>query len=215
MSRDALTRFLARQPVSGLVLRRFSGGADAGFLRGQSSLRSLEITVWPELRDLSALHGLPLEDVTLDLGNDVPLGRRSPPGPGCVRSPCTRGRVRGPSPTSPRGPLEALHLDDADPDLAGLGRLTSLRRLWLGRGWRPSGKAAWAELSALAGLEEIAVHTAALAGLAAYAHLPALRTVMVYDDEAWDSALRSQVARSFPEAALKPVTQAYEGAYEE
>lgn len=216
VSRDALTRFLARQPVSGLVLRRFSGGADAGFLRGQSSLRSLEITVWPELRDLSALHGLPLEDVTLDLGNDVPLG------PALAAWPRLRAFTlhsgQGPwsfADFSPEAPLEALHLDDADPDLAGLGRLTSLRRLWLGRGWRPSGKAAWAELSALAGLEEIAVHTAALAGLAAYAHLPALRTVMVYDDEAWDSALRSQVARSFPEAALKPVTQAYEGAYEE
>lgn len=99
-----------------------------------------------------------------------------------------------------------LRLEDADPDLAGLGRLTSLRQLWLGQSWHPGGRAAWAELSALRGLEELAVHTRALDGLATYADLPSLRTIMIYDDKPSDSSLRARVAHSFPEAALKPVT---------
>ncbi|WP_327254304.1 NACHT domain-containing protein [Streptomyces sp. NBC_01244] len=209
VSRGALTRFLARQPVAGLGLRRFSGGTDAAFLRGQASLRWLDIDEWPELRDLSALHGLPLVAVTLRLGNDVPLGP--------VLASWHRLRAftlysaHGPwsfADFSPEARLERLHLEGAAPDLAGLGRLTSLRQLWLGQGWRPRGKAAWKELSALENLEEIAVHTGALAGLAAYAHLPSLRTVMIYDGEAWDSVLRAQVAHSFPEAALKSVAEA-------
>lgn len=211
VTRGALTRFLARQPVTGLALQQFSGGTDAEFLRGHASLRWLAIDEWPDLLDMSALHGLPLEDVALGPGNDVPLGP--------VLATWHRLRMftlyagHGPwsfADFSPEARLEVLHLDDAAPDLTGLGRLRSLRELWLGETWRPGGKAAWAELSALEDLEEIAVHTGALAGLAAHAHLPSLRTVMIYDDEAWDPALRAQVAHSFPQAALKPVAPARE-----
>ncbi|MFF3216149.1 NACHT domain-containing protein [Streptomyces sp. NPDC002886] len=215
VSRDALTRFLARQPVAGLGLLNFAGGTDAEFLRGQASLRWLDIRGWPELRDLGALQGLPLEVVTLDLGNDVPLG------PALASWPrlrvLTLGRGHGPwsfADFSPEARLEMVDVADAAPDLAGLGRHTSLRSLWLGDTWRPRGEAAWAELSALENLEEIAVHTAALAGLASYAHLPSLRTIMIHEDQASNSTLRSQVAHSFPQAALKPVTEAFLDAYE-
>ncbi|MCX4780200.1 NACHT domain-containing protein [Streptomyces sp. NBC_01264] len=214
VSRDALTRFLARQPVAGLGLLHFAGGTDAEFLRGQTSLRWLDFRGWPELRDLSALHGLPLEEVILELGNDVPLGPALAAWPRLRTFTLLPGH--GPwsfADFSPEARLEVVDVDDAAPDLAGLGRHTSLRSLWLGDTWRPRGEAAWAELSALENLEEIAVHTAALAGLASYAHLPSLRTIMIHEDQASNSALRSQVAHSFPQAALKPVTEAFD-AYE-
>ncbi|MDD9377999.1 NACHT domain-containing protein [Streptomyces sp. ZAF1911] len=212
VSRAALTRFLARQPVAGLTLWHFDGGSDAGFLRGHTSLRRLTINAWPKLRDLSALHGLPLEEVTLYLGNDVPLG------PALAGWPRLRALKlysgHGPwsfADFSPEARPEELEVDEADPDLAGLGRLTSLQRLWLGFDWRPGGKGAWEELSALANLREIAVHTSAMAGLAACAGLPSVRTVRVYDeDEAWDPALRAQVAHRFPEAELTLVPQTYD-----
>ncbi|MBT2471700.1 NACHT domain-containing protein [Streptomyces sp. ISL-66] len=210
VSRGALTHFLARQPVAGLAFQQFSGGTDAEFLRGHTSLRRLTIDTWPELRDLNALHGLPLEEVSLDLGNDVPLG------PTLAAWPRLRALTLhscGPwsfTDFAPGARPDVLDLDDADPDLTGLGRLTSLRRLRLGFDWRPGGKGAWAELSALEDLREIAVHTRALDGLASYAHLPSLRTVMVYDDEEmWDPDLKARVAHRFPQAELGLVTQAY------
>ncbi|MFE9564021.1 NACHT domain-containing protein [Streptomyces sp. NPDC006487] len=212
VSRAALTRFLARQPVAGLTLWYFEGGSDAAFLRGHTSLRRLTINAWPDLRDLSALHGLPLEEVSLYLGNDVPLGPALAGWPRLRTLKLHSGH--GPwsfADVSPEGRLEELELDDADPDLTGLGRLTGLRRLWLGFDWRPGGKGAWAELAALGNLREIAVHTRAMAGLAACAGLPSIRTVRLYDeDEAWDPGLRARVAHRFPEAELTLVPQTYD-----
>lgn len=210
VSRAALTRFLARRPVSELTLWHFDGGSDAAFLRGHTSLRRLTINPWPELRDLSALHGLPLEDVTLYLGNDVPLGPALAAWPRLRRLKLHSGH--GPwsfTDFAPEARPQELELDDADPGLTGLGRLTSLRRLWLGYDWRPGGKSAWAELSALVDLEELAVQSEALAGLAAHAHLPSLKTVLIYD-EAWDPALKAQVAHRFPDAELTLVPQVYD-----
>ncbi|MFJ7269022.1 NACHT domain-containing protein [Streptomyces sp. NPDC099050] len=209
VSRGALTRFLARHPVAGLSLRHFRGGPDAGFLRGHASLRWLTIDYWPALVDLSGLYGLPLEDVNLHLGNDVPLG------PALASWPRLRtlGLLGHSSwsfaDLSPEARPEELTLDGTDPDLTGLGRLTSLRKLWLGHDWRPGGTGAWAELSALEDLEELAVRTDTLPGLAAHARLPSLRTLAVYDaTERLTPSLKAQMAHSFPQAQLRSA-QAY------
>ncbi|WP_239516126.1 MULTISPECIES: NACHT domain-containing protein [unclassified Streptomyces] len=212
VTRGALARFLARQPVSGLTLWSFQGGSDAEFLRGHTSLRRLNINAWSGLRDLAPLHGLPLEDVSLYVDSTVPLG------PALAAWPRLRAfqlhAGHGPwsfEDFSPEARPEVLEVDDADPDLAGLGRLTSLRRLWLGHPWRPGGKAAWAQVSALGDLLEIAVHAETLDGLAAYADLPSLRSVMVYDDDKeWDAGLEERVLRRFPQARLESVPQMYD-----
>ncbi|MET9467544.1 NACHT domain-containing protein [Streptomyces sp. NPDC006544] len=211
VTRGALTRFLARQPVSGLTLWSFPGGPDAEFLRGQRALRRLTVNHWSELRSLEPLHGLPLEDVSLYLGSALPLGPAI----------ASWTRLRRLSLFAAAGQwsfhdasgathLEEIELTEADPDLAGLGRLESLRRLWLGYGWRPGGNAAWAELSALRNLREIAVSPGVLAGLAECADLPSLRSVMFYDDEEpWEDGIEERLRRRFPEAELHVVPQTY------
>ncbi|CAM5533711.1 ATP-binding protein [Streptomyces avidinii] len=212
VTRDALARFLGRRQVSGLTFRSFPGKDHAGFLHGQDSLRRLTINNWAELRDLRGLHGLPVEEVVLHLGNREPLGPVLASWPR-LRS-LTLHEGHGPwsfHDFSPEARPEELELPGADPDLAGLGRLRSLRRLWLGYAWRPGADSAWTELSALEELRELAVHTEAMAGLAASARLPSLRSLLVYDDdEAWDPALRARVARSFPRAELGLVPQTYD-----
>ncbi|MCM1976367.1 NACHT domain-containing NTPase [Streptomyces sp. G1] len=212
VSRKALAAFLARQPVSGLTFWYFGGGTDLEFLRGHTSLRRLVINGWSELQDLSPLHGLPLEDVSLYIGSDLPLRRAVASWPR-LRRLTLHGRDGAWSFTdvSPEARPEAIELDVADPDLAGLGRLTSLRRLELGRSWRPGGAAAWAELSALKELQEISVSCAVLAGLAEFADLPSLRTVRYYDDdEPWEDGIEERLLGRFPHAELEMVPQAYE-----
>ncbi|WP_308379140.1 NACHT domain-containing protein [Streptomyces sp. ISL-43] len=212
VTRGALTRFLARQPVSGLTLWSFSGGTDAEFLRGHTSLRRLTVNFWSDLRDLGPLHGLPLEDVVLHLGSRTPLGPAIAAWPRLRRLKLHSGH--GPwsfRDFSPEARPEVIDLPDADPDLSGLGRLTSLRRLWLGYDWRPGGRAAWAELSALENLREIAVHPEALAGLADFADLPSLRTVMLYDDDKeLDTEVGQRLRRRFPQAELDIAPQLYD-----
>lgn len=101
----------------------------------------------------------------------------------------------------------------ADPDLAGLGRLASLRKLQLGPDWRPGEEGvAWAELSALENLQEIAVSVEALAGLAEFVRLPSLRRLRFYEDneeEPWETGLEERVLSRFPRAELSMVPQAY------
>ncbi|MGW6705756.1 NACHT domain-containing protein [Streptomyces sp. NPDC054956] len=209
VTRGALTRFLSRQPVSGLGLWNFDGGSDAEFLRGHTSLRELTIEAWPALRDLAALHGLPLEHVKLHLGSDVPLG------PALTAWPRLRElKLEAPHTAwsftdfAAEARPEVIDVTDADPDLAGLGRLTSLLRLWLGDDWRPGGEAAWAEVSALENLREIALHPGALTGLATFARLPSLSTVAVYDHgDGLDPSLRARVAHRFPQAAVRLLPQ--------
>ncbi|WP_407837863.1 NACHT domain-containing NTPase [Streptomyces sp. DSM 116496] len=212
VSRTALAAFLARQPVSGLTFWYFGGGTDVEFLRGHTSLRRLVINGWSELGDLGPLHGLPLEDVSLYIGSDLPLRRAIASWPR-LRTLTLHGRDGAWSFTdvSPEARPEAIELDEADPDLVGLGRLTSLRRLELGRSWRPGSEAAWAELSALKELREIAVSCAVLDGLAVFADLPSLRTVRFYDDdEPWEDGIEERLLRRFPHAELEMVPQAYE-----
>ncbi|WP_330297886.1 NACHT domain-containing protein [Streptomyces sp. NBC_00503] len=208
VTRAALTRFLARQPVAGLTLWNFEGGSDAEFLRGHTSLRELSIDTWPGLRDPSALYGLPLEAVDLRLGRDLPLGPALASWPRLreLRLHDADRRAWSFADFAPEARPEVLDLADADPDLAGLGRLTSLTRLYLGYDWRPGEKSAWAELSALENLREIALPTEALTGLAAHADLPSLRTVMFHDNgQGLDPDLHARVAHRFPLAQLQMV----------
>ncbi|WP_405491640.1 NACHT domain-containing protein [Streptomyces sp. NBC_00096] len=211
VSRDALARLLERQPVAGLRLWSFAGGADAEFLRGHTSLRLLQISSWPELADLSALHGLPLEEVSFHLENSTPLGPALASWPGLRRLTLTDGN----GPWSFRDFAgdcrpEWLDVSGAAADLAGLGRLRSLRHLGLGRGWRPSGAAAWAELSALRDLRGIEVHPDVLEGLAEFADLPSLRKVWCYDDRERDPGVEEQVLRRFPNARIRRLPPAYD-----
>ncbi|WP_308402540.1 NACHT domain-containing protein [Streptomyces sp. TBY4] len=210
VSRDALARFLARQPVAGLDLGNFEGGTDAEFLRGHTSLRRLGIYHWPALRDLTALHGLPLEEVTLDLGSDVPLGPVLATWPRLSRL-RLESRHYGWSFTdfAPEARPEDIEVTEADPDLVGLGRLTSLWRLCLGYDWSPGARSAWTELSALKDLQELAMPHEAMDGLASYAELPSLRSLLIYDHETWDPTLRARVAHRFPEAQLGTVQAVY------
>ncbi|MFD6887042.1 NACHT domain-containing protein [Streptomyces sp. NPDC059957] len=212
VSRKALTAFLARQPVAGLTFWYFGGGTDVEFLRGHTSLRRLIVNGWSKLRDLGPLHGLPLEEVSLYLGSGLPIAPAIASWPR-LRTLTLHARPGAWSFTdvSPEAPLEAIELDEADPDLVGLGRLTGLRRLELGRSWRPGSEAAWAELSALKELREISVSCAVLAGLAEFADLPSLRTVRYYDDdEPWEDGIEEQLLRRFPHAELEMVPQVYE-----
>lgn len=101
-------------------------------------------------------------------------------------------------------------MSGAAADLAGLGRLRSLRHLGLGRGWRPSGAAAWAELSALRDLRGIEVHPDVLEGLAEFADLPSLRKVWCYDDRERDPGVEEQVLRRFPNARIRRLPPAYD-----
>lgn len=212
VSRKALTAFLARQPVAGLTFWYFGGGPDVEFLRGHASLRRLVINGWSALRDLGPLHGLPLEEVSLYLGSDLPIAPAVASWPRLRTLTLHAGHGAWSfTDVSPGAPLEAIELDEADPDLVGLGRLTGLRRLELGRAWRPGGPAAWAELSALKNLREISVSCAVLAGLAEFADLPSLRTVLFYDDdEPWEDGIEERLLRRFPHAELEMVPQVYE-----
>lgn len=212
VSRSALARLLGRQPVAGLTLWSFSGGADAEFLRGHTSLRRLRIHAWTDLSDLGALHGLPLEEVSLSLDNSTPLG------PALASWP----RLRRFSLTGRNGPWsfgdfseecrpESLDLTGTAPDLAGLGRLRSLRHLGLGYDWRPAGEAAWAELSALRDLRGIEVHPDVLEGLAEFADLPSLRKVWCYDDDKEsDPDAEERMLRRFPHARIRRLPQTYD-----
>ncbi|MCJ0873940.1 NACHT domain-containing NTPase [Streptomyces sp. AP-93] len=212
VGREALAGFLARQPVSGLTLWSFDGGTDAEFLRGHTSLRRLQINGWPELADLSPLYGLPVEEVSLYLGNSTPLG------PAIASWPRLRMLVL----TGSNGPWsfrdfsgecrpERLELTGVAPDLAGLGRLRSLRVLALGFDWRPSGAAAWTELSALRDLEVIELHPDVLEGLAEFADLPSLREVRYYDDDKeLDPEVEERVLRRFPRARMHFLAAMYD-----
>lgn len=49
-----------------------------------------------------------------------------------------------------------------------------------------------------------------LAGLAEFADLPSLRTVMFYDDEEpWEDGIEERLRRRFPQAELDMVPQTY------
>ncbi|MET9855779.1 NACHT domain-containing protein [Streptomyces sp. NPDC006450] len=212
VGREALAGFLVRQPVSGLTLWYFDGGTDVEFLRGHTSLRRLQINAWSELADLSPLHGLPVEEVSLYLDNSTPLGPALQTWP----------RLRTLALTGRNGPWsfrdfseecrpEHLDLTGVAPDLAGLGRLRSLRVLALGFDWRPSGAAAWAELSALRDLEVIEVHPDVLEDLAAFGDLPSLREVRYYDDDKeLDPEVEERVLRRFPHARMHFLAAMYD-----
>ncbi|MFI5860814.1 NACHT domain-containing protein [Streptomyces sp. NPDC051546] len=213
VTRDALTRFLARQPVAGLRLPDVGGG-DLGFLRGHTSLRRLTIGPWPALLDLSALYGLPLEEVALGPGRDVPLGPALASWTRLRELRLAAGhRAWSFTDFAPEARPELIDVAEADPELVGLGRLDSLRALLLGEDWRPGGSGTWAELSALQGLRELTVPARAADDLAARAHLPSLRTLTVHAVGGWwDGSARTRAAHRFPEAELRTLaSEAYEG----
>ncbi|MGW7457711.1 NACHT domain-containing protein [Streptomyces sp. NPDC054797] len=203
VSRAALSAFLRRFPVSSLSLLHFAGGADVEFLRGHGSLRRLSIDAWPELEDLSGLYGLPLEEVTLSPGRRPDLGPATASWPR-LRSLTLAGDH---APWSfhcvdPSAPLEEIELQHAPGDLAGLGRLRTLRRLQLGHAWRPVAPAAWYELSRLMHLQELALPAETLGGLVRCPGLFSLREVYVYPYEEVDPAVEERLRRRFPGVAL-------------
>ncbi|MEU4729432.1 NACHT domain-containing protein [Streptomyces sp. NPDC023588] len=203
VSRAALSAFLRRFPVSALSLLHFAGGADVEFLRGHGSLRRLSIDAWPELEDLSGLYGLPLEEVTLSPGRRPDLGPATASWPR-LRSltlagdhaPWSFHRV------DPSAPLEEIELQHAPGDLAGLGRLRTLRRLQLGHAWRPVAPAAWDELSLLMHLQELALPAETLGGLVRCPGLFSLQEVYVYPYEEVDPAVEERLRSRFPGVAL-------------
>ncbi|MEV7173060.1 NACHT domain-containing protein [Streptomyces sp. NPDC093224] len=211
VSRAALASFLRRQPVAELLLDGFDGGGDAGFLRDHTTLRRLTVRSWPGLRDLDALHGLPLEEVHLSPGNGMDVGAAT----------VTWARLRALTLTEGAGPwsfhrlhpdarLRELAVEDAPGDLAGLGRQCALIRLELGHDWRPAGPTAWEELSRLERLEELAVHDAALEGLLAHARLPALRTLRLHGEDELTPELEERLSLRFPDAEIEPYVTVFE-----
>ncbi|MFE7184632.1 NACHT domain-containing protein [Streptomyces erythrochromogenes] len=211
VSRGALARFLRRQPVAELTLDNFSGGSDAEFLRDHSTLRRLEIRHWPALLDLGALYGLPLEEASLFLGNGQDVGSATASWPR-LRALTLAGDIGRWSfhCLHPDAQIQQLEVENAPGDLAGLGRLRTLRLLEFGHDWRPAGPAAWHELSRLDRLEELVVHDAALEGLLAHARLPALRTLRLYGEDELTPELEERLALCFPGAEVEPYTLVFE-----
>ncbi|MFG2997348.1 NACHT domain-containing protein [Streptomyces sp. NPDC048340] len=209
VTRSTLAAFLRGQPVQRLYLHEFRDSVgDLEFLRGHSSLRELDIQSWPTLRDLSGLHGLPLEDVTLYMGSVLDVAAATASWPRLHRL-----RLRGVRTSwsftdlNPAAPLEELDLQHVPADLAGLGRLRSLSVLRLGRAWRPSTKAAWAELSRLEHLERLVLSAETLGGLVECTRLPSLREVWVYPYDDVSAGVEERVRRRFPRAKLMEIPE--------
>ncbi|MFD7033360.1 NACHT domain-containing protein [Streptomyces sp. NPDC059917] len=174
--------YLRRHPVDGLIIHD-SPVTNLEFLRYRS-LRSLYLANCVNLADLSALTGLPLQSVTLDLDADLPVGEVTE-----SWTELTSLELRGVQGDwsldriAPQAELLALELrqmrsleSGTNSRLAGLRRHQELRKLSLGPRWI-GGPAAWEEIAALAHLNELVVPPSSLALAPAGLSLPSVHTL--------------------------------------
>ncbi|MFI5984345.1 NACHT domain-containing protein [Streptomyces sp. NPDC051555] len=205
VSGRAIGSYLRRHPVDSLIIHD-SLVANLEFLRYRS-LRSLYLANCVNLADLSALTGLPLQSVTLDLDTDLPVGEVTE-----SWTELTSLELRGVQGDwsldriAPQAKLLSLELrqmrsleSGTNSRLRGLRRHQELRKLSLGPRWI-GGPAAWEEIAALANLNELVVPAASLALAPADLSLPSVQTLWMASGLGLKRTTQAEVliARLFP-----------------
>ncbi|MFJ7205390.1 NACHT domain-containing protein [Streptomyces sp. NPDC098789] len=206
LSGRAIGSYLRRHPVDSLIIHD-SLVSDLEFLRGYRSLRSLYLANCVNLADLSALSGLPLQSVTLDLDAELPVGEVTE-----SWTELTSLELRGVQGDwsldriAPEAVLLSLELrqmrsleSGTNSRLGGLRRHQELRKLSLGPRWI-GGPAAWEEIAALANLNELVVPASSLALAPAGLSLPSVHTLWMASGLGLKRTTQAEalVARLFP-----------------
>ncbi|WP_314248624.1 NACHT domain-containing protein [Streptomyces sp. DSM 40907] len=203
VSPAALTAYLDRHALAELVL---TGATvpDLGFLRRQSALDVLEISLCPELADLSAIAGLAIRQ--LGIRSDRPDLDLSPVAQlreleSCLLS-GPAGVTWSPEILPPSGPLrELLVTGSTSPahGLAGLGT-RALEVLALNAESGPASQADWQEILGLHSLTDLTVHASSFETLPPDAMLPQVAVVTIIVDGGEDvvQAVVRRLPAAFP-----------------
>ncbi|MFD8984106.1 NACHT domain-containing protein [Streptomyces sp. NPDC059564] len=201
LSHRALTACLEQIQIEGLTLENNPGLTDVDFLGGQRSLKRVEIAHCGALRDLSGLHGLPVEDAVLILTGSLSLDAVTRSWP-ALHSLTLTGSYAEWSLDSlaPGVSLVTLQLTRPTPSLRGLVRHPRLSDLWLAG---TPGPADWEAIGRLEHLRHLALPASALGSIPDSLRMPAVRGLALTAPERMRVPAYSDVAaRHFPNANL-------------
>ncbi|MEU9034154.1 NACHT domain-containing protein [Streptomyces sp. NPDC048352] len=196
VSSEALADFLDGCRPTHLVLLRFPA-ADLTFLTAETAPRGLSLHDCPNLADLSAMGGLPIEQLNISTSRtDFDLRAMSELGK--LRTLSIDGPV-GMAWTvrdlPPNAPLSALSVSGGvarTHAIEGLGTFSELRHLALNPASAPVSDADWQEIRALP-LDSLTVPAASLDTLPADATLPSV--ISLHLSSTGDGALRRAIQR--------------------
>ncbi|CAM5425077.1 NACHT domain-containing protein [Streptomyces avidinii] len=176
VSVEALARYVDRYGLKELTLAH-GAVSDLGFLRGQSSLETLDIHVCPELTDISAISGLPIRRLRIT-SNRPDLDLNPVAHLQDLESFVVGGQARvtwSVRALPIAAPLRALSVSgQASPadGLQGLGALRGLMKLRLNAASSPVSEADWQEVRDLPTLVDLGVSASSFQALPGDAKLP-------------------------------------------